>query len=110
MRDGTPETEVSELLHVRDYQSRRCPLRSAPRAYDAKDFKASLRGCVTQRQSAELVANGDNSTKTSFTLVAAGVGLGSRGRRLGGELAHAGCQIDRSSLFLVHWVPPHCLQ
>lgn len=29
MRDDTPETEVSELLRVRDYQSRRCPLHSA---------------------------------------------------------------------------------
>jgi hypothetical protein len=29
MRDGTPETEVSEFVRVRDYQSRRCPLRSA---------------------------------------------------------------------------------
>lgn len=29
MRGGTPGTEVSEFLHVRDYQSRRCPLHSA---------------------------------------------------------------------------------
>jgi hypothetical protein len=29
MRVGTPETEVSELLRVRDYQSRRRLLRSA---------------------------------------------------------------------------------
>lgn len=29
MRDDTPETEVSELLDQRDYQSRRCPLHSA---------------------------------------------------------------------------------
>jgi len=29
MRDDTPETEVSELLLWRDYQSRRCPLHSA---------------------------------------------------------------------------------
>ncbi len=29
MRDDTPETEVSELLHKRDYQSRRCSLHNA---------------------------------------------------------------------------------
>lgn len=29
MRDDTPETEVSELLRVRDYQSRRRLLHSA---------------------------------------------------------------------------------
>lgn len=33
MRDGTPETEVSELLHWRDYQSRRRLLRNASEAY-----------------------------------------------------------------------------
>jgi hypothetical protein len=30
MRDDTPETEVSELLHRRDYQSRRLPFAQRP--------------------------------------------------------------------------------
>jgi hypothetical protein len=39
MRDDTPEMD-SELFHVRDYQSRRCPLRSAGETYAARESEA----------------------------------------------------------------------
>jgi hypothetical protein len=55
MRDDTPEIE-SEYSHVRDYQSRRCPLRSAHQSYVFEESQASL-GRVSPN-SADLAPDG----------------------------------------------------